>query len=468
MAGSHVEEGGEQVQGKDSGPSTRGRKEKSRDAISSLEGQFVRLELGVADAKEGMDLLEQSMEKVVEDLKVQIQDLKEGMQSSSVHTVSHEGFMTFQDKVLSMLASLESRVEVLTKHEEELRHEVAIYKTALSAWVIATHKAPRVEVPKPHTFSGQRDAKELDNFLWHMERYFEAIALTDEAMKVRIATLYLTDIATLWWRRRFLEIEKGTCTIDTWADFKREIKKRFYPEDVEYLARKKIKYLKHTRSIHDYVKEFSSLMLEALGMNEKTLLFEFIDNLQGLAEQELRRIGVRDLATVMAVAESLMDYKESKSFDDEGSKGSHKKGGREEVPPEGSEDSRNTDGREEVPHSIARYGKGKVPYIREDKGRSKQREYAPKLKCFLCNDLHLARECPKRKALSALIQKNEKTTEDASLGSIQMIGVLQVMTKASPKGSEEGEQVEVASPHGDKILKVKEKSVGKKARHSRP
>ena len=179
------------------------------------------------------------MEKVLEDLKVQIQDLKEGMQSSSVHTVSHEVFMTFQDKVLSMLASLESRVEVLTKHDEELRHEVAIYKTTLSAQVIATHEAPKVEVPKPHTFSGQWDAKELDNFLWHMERYFEAITLTDEAMKVRIATLNLTDNSTLWWRRRFLEIEKGTCTINTWADFKREIKKWFYPEDVEYLARKK-------------------------------------------------------------------------------------------------------------------------------------------------------------------------------------------------------------------------------------
>ena len=95
MAGSHVEEGGEQVQGKDSGPSTRGRKDKSRDAISSLEGRFVRLELGVIDTKKGMDLLEQSMEKAVEDLKVQIQDLQEGMQSSSIHTVSHEEFMTF-------------------------------------------------------------------------------------------------------------------------------------------------------------------------------------------------------------------------------------------------------------------------------------------------------------------------------------------------------------------------------------
>ena len=139
-------------------------------------------------------------------------------------------------KVIDMLSSLESRVEVLTKHEEKLRQEVAIYKTALSAQVMATHEAPSVEVPKPHTFSGQQDAKELDNYLWHMERYFEAIGLNDEATKVRTATLYLIDNANLWWRRKFVEMERKTCTIDTWVDFKKEIKKQFYPEDVEYMA----------------------------------------------------------------------------------------------------------------------------------------------------------------------------------------------------------------------------------------
>ena len=94
-----------------------------------------------------------------------------------------------------MLASLMSRMKALTKHEEELRQEVTIYKTTLSTRVMATHEAPRVEVPKPQTFSGKRDAKELNNYLWHMERYFEALALTDEATKVCIATLYLTSKA---------------------------------------------------------------------------------------------------------------------------------------------------------------------------------------------------------------------------------------------------------------------------------
>ena len=181
MAGSHVEESGEQVRGKDSSPSTRGRKDKSRDAISSLEGRFVRLELGVADTKKGMDFLEQSMEKAVEDLKVQIQDLQEGMQSSSIHAVSHEEFVTFQDRVLIMLASLESRVEVLTKHEEKLRQEVAIYKTTLSARVMATHEAPRVEVPKAHTFSGKQDAMTVAESLMD---YKESMSSNDEGSRL--------------------------------------------------------------------------------------------------------------------------------------------------------------------------------------------------------------------------------------------------------------------------------------------
>ena len=82
-----------------------------------------------------------------------------------------------------------------------------------------------MEEPKPQGFSGKRDAEELDNFLWHMERYFKAITLTVEAVEVRIATLYLTDTATLWWRQRFADMEKGLCTTETWEDFKREIKR---------------------------------------------------------------------------------------------------------------------------------------------------------------------------------------------------------------------------------------------------
>ncbi|RVW77209.1 hypothetical protein CK203_043339 [Vitis vinifera] len=133
MSGSNVKETSEQTRGRETKPTARGRG---------------------------------SMEKGLKDLREQIQDLREGVLGSQVQSVSHEEFMSFQDKVMSMFASMELRVEACCTHG-------------------GLRLGARVEVPKPHTFNGKRDAKEFDNFLWHMERYFEAIALTDEATKAK-------------------------------------------------------------------------------------------------------------------------------------------------------------------------------------------------------------------------------------------------------------------------------------------
>ena len=73
MASSQLEEIVEQVRGRDVdpvAPKGRGKKDKSRDPFASLEGRVNRLEIAMADTKEGMDFMEQSMEKAVEDLNV--------------------------------------------------------------------------------------------------------------------------------------------------------------------------------------------------------------------------------------------------------------------------------------------------------------------------------------------------------------------------------------------------------------
>ena len=72
-------------------------------------------------------------------------------------------------------------------------------------------------------------------------------------------------------------------------------------------------------------------MLEIPNMTKEELLFNFMDNLQGRAKQKLRHQGVQDLATAMAVMESLIDYKRGDSSKVECSEDSHAKGGRGEV-----------------------------------------------------------------------------------------------------------------------------------------
>ncbi|RVW95572.1 hypothetical protein CK203_039110 [Vitis vinifera] len=448
MSGSNVEETSEQTRGRETEPTARGRgrKDKSRDAVANMEARLAKVELAMADTREGLDLIEQGMEKGLEDLREQIQDLRERVLVSQVQPVSHEEFVSFQGKVLSMLASMESRIEALAtrmeSRDQEVRQELAIYKAAVSARVMATQEASRVEVPKPHRFSGKRDAKELDNFLWHMERYFEAIALTDEAAKV-------------------CRYGEGICHHRDVGGFQEGDQKAVLPRGLAYLARKNMRRLKHTGSIRDYVKEFSSLMLEIPNMTQEELLFNFMDNLQGWAEQELRRRGIQDLATAMAVAESLTDYRRGDSSKIESLEDSHAMGGGDEVPRD---------------HNAPKKGSDKTPNVQEGRGKAERKEFTPKIKCFLCDGPHWARDCPKRKALSAMIEEREQEDE-AHMGSMQLLSALQFNPKPStPKTSllagvqvkeEKGERAEVARTHMEEVTKGKVNSMGKKKQHSK-
>ena len=144
-----------------------------------------------------------------------------------------------------------------------------------------------------------------------------------------------------------------------------------------------MKHLKHTGSICEYVKEFSTLMLEIPNMSEEELLFNFMDILQSWAEQELRRRGVQDLATTMAIDESLVDYRRGDfSKPKPPSKGNQAKGG-------GDKGSRSYASKE---------GSSKGPSDKDGKGKDKQKKFTPMTNCFLCDGPHWARDYPKRKA----------------------------------------------------------------------
>ena len=80
-------------------------------------------------------------------------------------------------------------------------------------------------------FVGKRQERLVDDFLWEMEQYFEGVNIIDDGMKIKTATRYLKDTATLWWRRRHADIERGMCVMNTWDDFVRELKRQLYPEN---------------------------------------------------------------------------------------------------------------------------------------------------------------------------------------------------------------------------------------------
>ena len=63
MSGSNVEETSEQTRRREIEPTTRGRSRKDnyRDAIANMEARLAKVELAMADTREGVDLIEQGM-----------------------------------------------------------------------------------------------------------------------------------------------------------------------------------------------------------------------------------------------------------------------------------------------------------------------------------------------------------------------------------------------------------------------
>ena len=94
----------------------------------------------------------------------------------------------------------------------------------------------------------------------------------------------------------------------------------------------------------------------------------------------------------MTIAKSLTDYKRGDSSKVESLEDSYAMGG-------GNKVSRD--------YNASRMGSGKTPNVREGKGKAERKKFTPKIKCFMCDGPHWARDCPKRKMLSAMIEERE-------------------------------------------------------------
>ncbi|CAN1260507.1 Transposon Ty3-I Gag-Pol polyprotein [Linum perenne] len=376
------------------------RKDKSQSRardLTAMEERMMRVELKVADQITTIEDLTQGAAEVEENMKA----LRE-----EVHN--------------SLNTAMETLKEAFRAEMEELRSDMTLCKRAMAQGVISATPQVRVDVPRPKSYGGARNAKELENFLWSMEQYFEAAGLRDDTSKVRTAPLYLIDIAILWWRRRQGDVEKGTCIMNTWDDFKREIKKQFYPENVELEARSRLRRLAHKGAIREYVKEFSELLLEIPDFPDKEALFAFLDGLQPWAKMELQRRGVQDLASAMAVAESLIEFKRvDKPREQRPFKG------------KGVGDSRG--------HTFE--GKPNSPYEGHNRGGRGGRD-EKQIACFLCQGPHLVRDCPKRNKFAAMCLKDDEGKEEeeveSKLSSLRMLSSIKSEAEASKKKKQSG------------------------------
>ncbi|KAK9692243.1 hypothetical protein RND81_09G251100 [Saponaria officinalis] len=227
--------------------------------------------------------------------------------------------------------------------------------------------ARKVKAPPPRTFCGTRDSTEIDNFIFDMEQYFRVSQL-DEELKTDTASMYVVDDAKLWWRSKYAEIKAWAITMDKWDDFKKALKDQFYPMNTGFAARRKLKSLKHTTFIREYVKAFSACMLEIKDMSEDDRVFQFIDGLKDWAQVEIMRDRHTTVSAAMAAAERLVDYRDKRELAPKKTTFSWNGGNQG-----GSRDS----GSQAVKTSVTDSSTTRKP-----------------LKCFFCSGPHRMMECP--------------------------------------------------------------------------
>uniref|UniRef100_A0A803N775 Uncharacterized protein n=1 Tax=Chenopodium quinoa TaxID=63459 RepID=A0A803N775_CHEQI len=123
----------------------------------------------------------------------------------------------------------------LKKENEFLKEELTLLRKAAVTGGLTIQTGPKVEIPKPQKYHGKRDAREIDNFLWSMERYFEAMHL-----------------------RRELDIKNGSCSIRMWEECKKDFNKQLRPHDAakQEVERRNVQTLAEaiaaTESLVDY------------------------------------------------------------------------------------------------------------------------------------------------------------------------------------------------------------------------
>ncbi|KAL0369789.1 UNVERIFIED_CONTAM: hypothetical protein Sangu_0297000 [Sesamum angustifolium] len=210
----------------------------------------------------------------------------------------------------------------------------------------------KVKVPDPKPFCGARSAKELENFLWDMETYFKRLAF-------------------------------------------------------QRLRRVSLRKLKHVGTMRDYVKEFSSLMLDIHDMSEDDKLFNFLSGSQTWAQTELRRQGVKDLSSAIVAADQLVDFWVTSNSDPEKKK----------------KDSGKEKGKSCKGWKDGKFKKKKNSEVTRSGNKETAQPNADKTKngCYLCNGR--MRDCPKREKLNALVAE-----EDDDEGGSTMVNPLQLVS----------------------------------------
>jgi hypothetical protein len=157
------------------------------------------------------------------------------------------------------------------------------------AAISAANKKDFDFIEKPSRYDGSRDAHIIDAWIQAIDDYSNLKDYTD-IKKCQLAVALLSGSARVWYSN--LRIQERAPT--DWLSFRRELLSFFKPENYVSLARDKIRTLRQTTTISNYVKDFLSIKLSIPTMTDDEAVDKF---LAGLKDYQAR-IHIKDVVNM--------------------------------------------------------------------------------------------------------------------------------------------------------------------------
>ncbi|GKE16129.1 hypothetical protein Tco_1423706, partial [Tanacetum coccineum] len=159
----------------------------SRDTVASLAKRMVGIETSISELKEQVEESHQHLE----DLGSNFAELREDFKSAlnvlggNLGREIHDLRNILMGKITWMRGEVEEELGSLRRELEDLQADLSLCKRFIA--------------------SGEGNT---GNIALKMEQYTKGVNIVDDAPKIKMATCYLKDTSSLWWRRQYGDIER--------------------------------------------------------------------------------------------------------------------------------------------------------------------------------------------------------------------------------------------------------------------
>ena len=183
----------------------------------------------------------------------------------------------------------------------------------------------RFRAHHPPTFTWGGDPMVVDHWFMQIEKVLEAIEITSDATKIRLAAFQLEGEAQVWWRwaRTSRDLEAMT-----WAEFQELFMGKYFPDTARHAKAQEFLELKQgVMTMMDYVARFTELarIADDYVATDMTKVRRFENGLKLSIRARIVGLRLQDMDSMVGIALTIeREIADARSTRDAGSSGKRK------------------------------------------------------------------------------------------------------------------------------------------------